>query len=220
MTLNSPLAPRLLKAGLVRVEATTGTVIEVVPLQYNPDTLSRTLAPRGSAQDSAPEEATRLTGPPMETISLEAELDATDALEDVTTPTEGVVVHGLWPQIAVLERMLYPSVSSMRDANAMAARGAIEVLAAPQPLTVFVWGRARVLPVRLADMSVTEDAFDTALNPIRAKVKLSMKVLNANDLGFSSWSGALYLAHQTRKEALAGNFGGRALSDLGLEALL
>ena len=107
----------------------------------------------------------------------------------------------------------------MRAANAQAARGAIEVLPAPEPLTVFVWGRSRVMPVRLTDMSVTEDAFDTALNPIRAKVKLSLRVLNANDLGFTSWPASLYLAYQGRKESLAGRFGGRALSDLGLEAL-
>ncbi len=216
---SSPLTPRLLKAGLVRVDGGTGAMIEVVPLQYNPDTLSRTLTPRGAGADGPPEEATRLTGPPGETLSLEAELDATDALE-TAGPTDDVATLGLWPQLAILERMLYPSVASMRAANALAARGSIEVLPAPEPVTVFVWGRSRVMPVRLSDMTVTEEAFDTALNPIRAKVKLSMKVLSANDLGFSSWAASLYLAYQSRKEGLAGAFGGRALTDLGLEALL
>lgn len=217
---DSILAPRLLKAGLVRVDSANGTVLEVIPLQYNPDTLSRTLAPRGSAQDSSPEEATRLTGPPTETLSLEAELDATDALGVAQSKTEQAPSMGLWPQIAILEKMLYPSVDALVANYGLAASGAIEVLPVPQPLTVFVWGRDRVLPVRLSDMSITEEAFDTALNPIRAKVKLSMKVLNVNDLGFSSWAGSLYLAHQRRKESRAAAFGGRGLSELGLEALL
>ncbi|SFF76425.1 hypothetical protein SAMN05518801_101341 [Novosphingobium sp. CF614] len=215
---SSPLTPRLLKAGLVRVDGATGALIEVVPLQYNPDTLSRTLQPRGAGDGAPSEEATRLTGPPTETFTVEAELDATDALE-AAGPTDDVATVGLWPQLAILERMLYPGVEAMRAANAQAARGSIEVLPAPEPLTVFVWGRSRVMPVRLTDMTITEEAFDTALNPIRAKVKVSMRVLNANDLGFSSWAASLYLAYQTRKEGLAAQFGGRALTDLGLEAL-
>jgi hypothetical protein len=41
------------------------------------------------------------------------------------------------------------------------------------PLALFVWSQHRILPVRVTDFSITEEAFDPALNPIRAKVSLA-----------------------------------------------
>ena len=35
--------PRLLKGGLVQIDPVSGAVLGVIALQYNPDTLSRTL---------------------------------------------------------------------------------------------------------------------------------------------------------------------------------
>ena len=51
------------------------------------------------------------------------------------------------------------------------------------PLVLFVWGVKRVLPVQISSMSIAEDFFDGALNPLRAKVHLEMRVLNYYDLG-------------------------------------
>ena len=70
-------------------------------------------------------------------------------------------------------------------------------------LTVFVWSKTRVTPVRITDLSITEEAFDVNLNPIRAKVSLGMRVLSVSDVGFLSPAGALYMIYQTTKEALA-----------------
>jgi hypothetical protein len=61
----------------------------------------------------------------------------------------------------------------------------------------------RTLPVRLDEFSITEEAFDTILNPIRAKVSLSLQVLNYQDLGLTSVGGALFMVHQVAKEVMA-----------------
>jgi hypothetical protein len=66
-----------------------------------------------------------------------------------------------------------------------------------------VWGANRVTPVRLTGIEITEDAFDPRLNPIRAKVSLSMRVLNVNDVGFLTPAGAMYMAYQMNKESIA-----------------
>jgi hypothetical protein len=79
-----------------------------------------------------------------------------------------------------------------------------------------VWSKNRVLPVRLTDFSVTEEAFDPNLNPIRAKVSLGMRVLNVNDLGFDHRGGSLYMTYQQRLESLALLSRGGALGDLGI----
>ena len=92
----------------------------------------------------------------------------------------------------------------MTIANEVLARaGVIEVIAPEAPLTLFAWGPKRVLPVRLTEISIAEEAFDPSLNPIRAKVTLALRVLTYQDLGLLSVGGALFLAHQVTKEVLA-----------------
>jgi len=71
------------------------------------------------------------------------------------------------------------------------------------PFLLFVWSANRIVPVRLTDYSVTEEAFDPALNPIRAKVSLSMRVLTTDDLNLGDKSASLYMAYQQNKERLA-----------------
>jgi hypothetical protein len=87
------------------------------------------------------------------------------------------------------------------------------------PLTLFVWSKERVVPVRITDFSITEEAFDSALNPIRAKVSLSLKVLHVGDLGFNDKGGHLYMVYQQRKERLAADAGLGSLASLGLSGL-
>ena len=70
-------------------------------------------------------------------------------------------------------------------------------------MTLFVWGPSRVVPVRLTDFSVTEEAHDTNLNPIRARVSLGLRVLSYNDLSVTHPGHKLFLAHQVAKEAMA-----------------
>jgi hypothetical protein len=91
----------------------------------------------------------------------------------------------------------------------------VEVIPPEAPLTLLVWGPKRVVPVRLTDFSITEQAFDPALNPILAEVDLSLRVLNYNDLGFLSAGGALFMAHQVVKEVMATIGGANALSGSG-----
>ena len=71
------------------------------------------------------------------------------------------------------------------------------------PLTLFVWSATRIVPVRITDLSITEEAFDPTLNPLRAKVSLGLRVLSIDDLFFSDKGGSLYMAYQRQKEALA-----------------
>ena len=77
-----PGAPRLVKGGIVLIDPDSGAVQRIITLQYNPDTLTRTLQVKGTSGEGGDRaEALRLTGPPAETIKLDAEIDATDQLE-------------------------------------------------------------------------------------------------------------------------------------------
>jgi hypothetical protein len=214
-----PNSPRLLKGGLVLLDPDTSTVLRVIALQYNPDTLTRTLQVQGVGGESGDRlEALRLKGPPVETIKLDAEIDATDQLE-FPDQNPNAALLGIQPQISVLETILYPSSAQLQFTNGLADVGTFEIAPAEAPLTVFVWSRNRIVPVRLTDFSITEEAFDPTLNPIRAKVSLGMRVLSVNDLPVSHKGASLFLAYQQEKERMAAMSASVTLSVLGLTRL-
>jgi len=198
----------------------TSAIQTVIALQYNPDTLSRTLQIQavGGGQDGVRVDALRLRGPAIETIKIEAELDATDQLE-FPNQYPLAVQYGLQPQLAQLEMLVNPTVETLNADNNMANSGTLEIIPLEQPLTLFVWSSSRVVGVRLTDFSITEEAFDTSLNPIRAKVSLGMRVLDVDDLGFDHPGGHIFLTYLANKEQLAAQAGSSALTVLGLGGL-
>jgi hypothetical protein len=215
----SPIAPRLLKGGLVLLDPTSGAVRRVIALQYNPDTLSRTLQVQAiGAEGGDRSQALRIKGPPTETIKVDVEIDATDQLE-LPAQNRTTVELGIFPQLAVLETLNYPASADLIANNTLASLGTLEIAPMEAPLTLFVWSKTRIVPVRLTEFSVTEEAFDPALNPIRAKVSLGMRVLSVNDLGFDHKGGNLYLAYQQQKERLAARSQASVLGSLGLTGI-
>jgi hypothetical protein len=218
--MTTPDSPHILKGGLVLLDAVTSVVMRVIVLQYNPDSLSRTLQAQGATVDASGggdrSEVLRLKGPPVETLKLEAEIDATDQLE-ANDPV--VLQSGIFPQLAALETIIYPPLDTILANHAMASAGMLEIIPMEAPLTLFVWSGSRILPVRITDFSITEEAFDTNLNPIRAKVSLGMRVLNVNDLGFDHRGSSIYLAYQRVKESFANLPTGGTFGQLGLGAL-
>jgi hypothetical protein len=214
-----PGSPRLLKGGIVLLDSTTGIVQRIIALQYNPDALSRTLQVQGMGDNANRSEALRLKGPPIETLKVEAEIDATDQLEFPDSNQTAVSV-GLYPQLAALETLIYPASSELISNNTLAQIGTLEIAAMESPLTLFVWSKTRILPVRLTDFSITEEAFDPTLNPIRAKLSLGMRVLSIDDIGFDSKGGSLFMVYLQQKERLAAMSPPGSLAMLGVSGSL
>jgi hypothetical protein len=212
-----PLAPRLLKFGLVILDPQTAAVLRVIPLQYNPDTLTRTLQAQTIVEGTGGNRAepTRLVGPPVETFKLDAELDATDALEQ-PDQNQRAVQSGIHAELAALETLIYPPTAQLQATNALAQAGTLEIAPIEAPLVLFVWSAKRIVPVRITELTITEDAFDPHLNPIRAKVSLGFRILNINDLGFNNKGGSLYLMYQQQKERLAAAARSAGVSTLGI----
>jgi hypothetical protein len=192
-----PGSPRLVRGALISYEP-AGIIPQVVIFQYNPETLTRTLKAQRSGENSR---EMRLTGPPVEDITLKIEIDAADQLEK---PGENpsTVLLGINPQLAALEMMLYPKSTTVIANIALAQAGAIEV-ASDEPFTLFVWGPSRVLPVRITSFSITEQQYDTILNPIAAEVSLTLEVLTYEDFKTTHVGFSLFLAHQIVKETFA-----------------
>jgi len=212
-----PGSPKLLRGGLVLIDPDTGAVLRIIALQYNPDTLTRSLQIKGVTGESGDHmEALRLKGPPVETIKVEAEIDATDQLEVSDTQT---VQLGLHPQLAALETIVYPTSAHLTANNSEASSGSIEIAPELAPLPLFVFGPKRIVPVRITELSITEEAFDTTLNPIRAKVSLGMRVLSVDDLGFDVKGGGLFMTYLQSKERLAQQARGGNFAALGINGI-
>ena len=207
-----PGSPKLLKGGIVLIDPATAQVQRIIALQYNPESLSRTLQVQGAGEGGDRSEALRLKGPAVETIKL----DATDEMEagDRTAGEAGIA-----PQLAALETLLYPSTGQLTTNHMLSSLGTLEILPMETALPLFVFGQNRVIPVRVTEFSVTEEAFDPNLNPIRAKVSLGMRVLSIDDVGFTHKAGSLFMSYLQQKEGLRAKAQGGTLGALGLTGI-
>ncbi|MFE7107897.1 hypothetical protein ACFU98_22730 [Streptomyces sp. NPDC057575] len=215
--------PKPIRSGIVLIDPDRGTPQRIIVLQFNPDTLERSLSPQtaGAGGDSGGggsgngdrNEALRLKGPAQETWKFTAEIDATDQLE-VAAP------DGIHPQLATLEMLVQPTTAQLREASRLAKNGTIEISPIEMPLTLFTWGSKRVMPVRLTELSINESAFDVNLNPIRASLSIGLKVLSVSDLPAGHLGADLYMAHLAQKERLASVARRGTLGALGLNGVL
>src|SRR3954471_16800031 len=213
-------SPKLVKGGLVVLDAGSGAILRTIALQYNPDTRTRSYQVQGVGGEGGGDRAQpfRLKGPAIESIRLEAEIDATDQLE-FPDNNANAVAFGIGPQLAVLEALVNPSVEELLAVAAMSANGTLEIIPPEAPLVLFIWSKSRVVPVRVTEFSITEEAFDPALNPIRAKVSLGLRVMSTDDLGFTHKGGTIFISHLRTREALAAKAGNATLRSLGVTNL-
>lgn len=200
-----PRSPRLLKGAFVEFsERFLGPIPNVIIFQYNPTTMSRTLVPwaPGSGQDTddsataggaADAPATRAAGTaqpadPEESFTLSLLLDATDELESGDPVT---VISGVADRLSAMELLLYPQEDSLLGGlltsavSALGGSASFSVADAKRgtvPITLFVWGPGRIVPVRLTSFSVEEQAFSPILYPIRATVSVGLRILTPAEL--------------------------------------
>jgi hypothetical protein len=205
--------PQPIRSGIVIVDPDRGTPQRIIILQFNPDSLERSVAPQASGTEGQGDrmEALRLKGPAIETWKFTAELDSSDQL-DVPSPL------GIHPYLAALETLIQPPSSTIRTNQTLSNFGTLEISPIEAPLTLFSWGSQRVVPVRLTELSISEEAFDTNLSPIRATLSIGLRVLTPSDLPVGHRGAELYLAHLSQKENLAKQFAGGSLAQLGLPA--
>jgi hypothetical protein len=215
-----PGSPKLIKGGLIVLDAASGAVKRTIALQYNPDTLTRSYQVQGAGGEGGGAHAQpfRLKDPAIESIKLEADIDATDSLEQ-PSQNANAVAYGIAPQLAALESLVHPTTTELLALNALSHSGALEILPPEAPLVLFIWSKNRVVPVRVTDFSITEEAFDVALNPMRAKVSLGLRVMSTDDLGFEHRGGGVFVNYLRTREQLAGKTGAAPLQSLGLSNL-
>jgi len=212
MPVGFPGRPLLLKGALVVFETQLPIPTNVIIFQYNPEAMTRRIEQKAGGDQTCPSGAPRnpcldagdirnVLQAPTESYSLTIELDAADQLEQSDGVTMAV---GLHPALAALELLLYPPSTDLILNDALNLLGSSIIAPTQTPLVLFVWGAPRVVPVQVLSISITEQAFDQLLNPIQAKVDLSMRSLTASELKTAgSPFKTLSLTNQIAKEAMA-----------------
>lgn len=194
-----PGAPKVLKGAIIGVDL-FNPLASVAIFQYNPEQISRSIAPSYSEAGGGRAEPLRLSGPPKETISANLSIDLIDQMEQ---GDNGPLGGGIAGYLAAIEMLVYPKSLLVAANQILLATGTMEVIPPAAPLTLFIYGWKRVVPVKMESISITETAHDPSLNPIRADVALSMKVLTYNDLTMTHPGYWAFMAHQVIKEVFA-----------------
>lgn len=203
------------KGGLVLLDPSTFKQVKTISLQFNPETVKRSLKPQDmGAEGNGRSDVTRLKGPAIETFSITAELDLNDQIR-LASPIGTDM--GVQPEISALESLVQPTVAQLLNMNSLASIGTLEIAPPEEPLVVLVLGETRVIAVKVTQFSVEEEIYDAQLNPIVAKVTLELRVLTVADVGFSHKGGNLFMAYLSLQESLAARVsGGRAGSVEGV----
>ena len=176
-------------------------VPNVIVFQYNPETMTHTWTQPMSATEAGSEASNPLAvrGTPGETFSFTIAMDARDEIADGSAPAAALAAaSGIYSRIAALEMLLYPTsparpglIGTVTAAITSALSGAVggPVRTVPQsvlPMTLFIWGTGRIVPVRVTGLSITEQLFDAALNPVHAEAQLTLQVLTPAELAAAS----------------------------------
>ena len=173
-------SPQIQKGAFVQYKSTFSSDPDrTIKFLYNPEELSRKLNPSSEEiTQKGSKEPLKIAYPPEEEISLKIILDATNYLE-----TGEQNIYGIAPELSVLELLLYPiDMEDLHPSYMKKKKGSAKITPVEIPLVLFTWGKKRALPVNITDLSITEKAFDTELNPVRAEVDVSMKVLTWKEL--------------------------------------
>ena len=199
MTTTFPGSPQVQKGAIVGIDI-FNPISSVTIFQYNPEQLSRSIAPNYSGAGGGKAEPLRLAGPPTETISATLNIDLIDQMEQGKA---GPLDSGIAGHLAALEMLVYPKSIAVVINQALLLAGTMEVVPPAAPLTLFIYGLKKIVPVKIESLSITEIDHDAFLNPIRADVAVSMKVLTYNDLSMTNPGYWAFLTHQVIKETLA-----------------
>lgn len=136
----------------------------------------------------------QITDVKEEVINLEIRLDATDRMDDGDAIAGQ---YGIAPQLSTLEQMAYPKNESILGSIALGKmKGYSFTERANPPIIIFIWGKQRLLPVNITSLNITEQEFNTELNPVRATVSVSLTVIE----GLSG----IYRNTMLTKEVMAG----------------
>ncbi|MFT3770706.1 MAG: hypothetical protein QM820_35220 [Minicystis sp.] len=177
------MAGKFMKGALIQFMPTILIPLpNVIIFQYNPETIehSWTQPDTGSSsKGGAQGNPQAVPGMPGESFSFSLVMDANDQLAEGNPIA---LLSGVHTRLAALEMLLFPADFSDSLLGPSSGDDGKTVPQLILPTALFVWGPARILPVRLTSLSISEKLYDALLNPIHAEAKVSLRVLTSDEL--------------------------------------
>jgi len=240
---------QFIKGALVEfTQAFVVPVPNVIVFQFNPETMTHTwtqaqpdTSPSRKGEQSNP---LGVKGAPGESFSFTLAMDASDVIASGSPAVANIAsASGVYTRLAALEMLLYPvpaspggllgsvsaSVSASVSSSGVSLSASVSASTPPTtvpktqlPTVLFVWGRGRILPVRVTTLTITEKLYDTTLNPTHAEAQLGLQVLTTDELKavtgpLADLAKVAYAYSQNLRQALAiANVGNATDSVLGM----
>jgi hypothetical protein len=170
----------------------------VIVFQYNPESMSHAWTqpePPTAGPNQTTTNPLAVKGNPGESFSFTLSLDAADTIADGAVSAALATVSGVYSRLAALEMLLYPASATTGGllGTVTAAVGSLlgagggggvkrSVPANTINTVLFVWGPGRIVPVRVTALTVTERLYDALLNPTKAEVQITLRVLTDDEL--------------------------------------
>lgn len=167
----------------------------VIVFQFNPETMTHSWTqPEPEKVKDAKSAGNPLAakGIPGESFSFTIAMDANETLADGKPESQNLAGEsGIYSRLAALEMLLFPV--DVKKGTKLMGTALIpkpsedkkqKIPAMQVPTVLFSWGKNRILPVRVTNLSISETLYDTNLNPIHAKAQLSLRVLTPEELQF------------------------------------
>jgi hypothetical protein len=169
------MAGKFIRGALIQfANAFLVPVPNVIVFQYNPEQLVHTLTQATSTENTNAPLAVK--GPPGETFTFTLQLHAND---QIAKGNVLAVTTGIYARIAALETLMHPAGDDVPPDGSKIPQ--LEL-----PTVLFVWGPARILPVRVTSLSFTETLYDPLLNPVYAEAAITLTVLTPSELETST----------------------------------
>jgi len=190
-----------------------GPIPNVVIFQFNPESLTRNIEIPPRPTGVAVRETSSAGVPPVEKFTLKVQFNAADALNRSDNALDPVRTFGLGPQLAALEKMARPATKRLLSAALDAIGDALglgggddptqSIPREKYPRILFIWGVTRVLPVIIESLSITEQQYDSVLNPMQAEVSLGLAVVPPGTCSDDTVGRGAFTYSETAKEAMA-----------------
>ncbi|HEX2039855.1 MAG TPA: hypothetical protein VHF47_09015 [Acidimicrobiales bacterium] len=241
------MSEKFVKGALVQFMPVFGLPVpNVVVFQFNPETMSHewkqpeAVESEGGGAGHATGNPLAVKGVPGESFSFTLNVDSVETIADGAATAPIAQVSGAYTRLAALEMLLHPvpadpaaglvgAVSAAGGAGAVGASigGAATAVSTPVPQSqvptvLFVWGPGRIVPVRVTELTITEQLYDGLLNPTHAEAKLSLRVLTPAELAYVTGplkqlaKGAYAYSHALRQALAIANLANAAESIVGM----
>jgi hypothetical protein len=155
---------------------------------------------------------------PSESFSFSLAMDATDqvALPVDNLLAQSTISPGIYARLAALEMLMFPLDAAPGKSALLGTQTTNDdARAVPAGLlrtVLFMWGKLRILPVRVTSLTITEKLFDEFLTPTHADAQIELRVLTSTELGWVAGqptsqlkdiAGAAYSYSQNKRVLLA-----------------